>query len=116
LRKRRYEILLPHTHNDGKPVEPDKFLLTRDELIAEFGAVSLSPHAVTGTWIHGEARYEDQSMRMIVDVEDSAANRRLSFVSKRSCGSASSRLKSTWRRITSIFYRIASCLIAAPAR
>ncbi len=25
MRKRRYEILLPLTHNDGRPVSPDKF-------------------------------------------------------------------------------------------
>jgi hypothetical protein len=67
---------LPHTHNDGRPVAPEKFLQTRDEPIAQFGAVSLSPYAVTGTWVYGETRYEDQSMRIVVDVKDSAENRR----------------------------------------
>ncbi len=30
---------MPLTHNDGRPVSPDKFQQTRDELIAQFGAV-----------------------------------------------------------------------------
>ena len=76
MRKRRYEILLPHTHNDGSPVAPEKFLQTRDDIVAQFGAVSLSPHAVIGTWVHGETRYEDQTMRLVVDVNDTAENRK----------------------------------------
>ena len=48
MRRRRYEILLPLTHNDGRPVSPEKFQQTKDELIAQFGALSMSAFAVIG--------------------------------------------------------------------
>lgn len=61
---------MPLTHNDGQPISPEKFSLTRDELIAQFGAVSLSPQSVFGVWMHEGVRYEDESRRLTVDVED----------------------------------------------
>lgn len=57
-------------HNDGRPVSQEKFYQTRDELVAQFGAVSLSPHFVLGVWTHEGQRYEDESMKLVVDVED----------------------------------------------
>ena len=74
MRKRRYEILLPLTHNDGRPVSPDKFQQTKDELIAQFGAVSMSAFAVIGAWVHEGTRYEDELRRFTVDVEDVPEN------------------------------------------
>jgi hypothetical protein len=74
MRRRRYEILLPLTHNDGRPVSPDKFQQTKDELISQFGAVSMSAFAVIGAWVHEGTRYEDESRRFTVDVEDSPEN------------------------------------------
>jgi hypothetical protein len=68
MRKRRYEILLPVTYNDGRPIEPEKLYQTRDELVAQFGAVSLVPHVVLGTWVHEGTRYEDELRRITVDV------------------------------------------------
>jgi hypothetical protein len=70
MRKRRFEILLPLTHNDGRTVDPDKFQQTRDELVAQFGAVSISAFAVLGVWVHEGTRYEDELRRFTVDVED----------------------------------------------
>jgi hypothetical protein len=66
---------LPRTHNDGKPVSQEKFSQTRDELVAQFGAVSLSPQFVLGVWTHEGQRYEDESMKLVVDVEDLPENR-----------------------------------------
>jgi hypothetical protein len=74
MRRRRYEILLPLTHNDGRPVSPDKFQQTKDELIAQFGAVSMSAFAVIGAWVHEGTRYEDELRRFTVDVEDVPEN------------------------------------------
>jgi hypothetical protein len=65
---------LPLTHNDGRPVSPDKFQQTRDELIAQFGAVSMSAFAVIGAWVHEGTRYEDELRRFTVDVEDIPEN------------------------------------------
>jgi hypothetical protein len=47
MRRRRYEILLPVTHNGGRPVSPDRFQQTKDELIAQFGAIAISVALVT---------------------------------------------------------------------
>ena len=74
MRRRRYEILLPLMHNDGRPVQPEKFSQTRDELIAQFGGLSLSPQTVFGIWVHEGSRYEDESKRFTVDVEDTPEN------------------------------------------
>ncbi len=74
MRRRRYEILLPLTHNDGRPVSPDKFQQTKDELIAQFGALSISAFAVIGAWVHEGTRYEDELRRFTIDVEDIPEN------------------------------------------
>jgi hypothetical protein len=68
--KRRYEILLPLTFNDGRPIPGEAFEQTREELIARFGGVTLLPGSARGVWIHAGTRYEDETVRLIVDVED----------------------------------------------
>jgi hypothetical protein len=73
--KRRYEILLPIMHNDGRQVSPDKFFLTFEELIARFGAFTGYPAPVQGTWVHEGVRYQDESRRIYLDVEDTPENR-----------------------------------------
>ena len=40
MQKRRYEILLPLKHNDGRPVSGEVFEQTREDLIAQFGGVT----------------------------------------------------------------------------
>jgi hypothetical protein len=73
MRRRRCEILLPLTHNDGGRSARRRFQQTKDELIAQFGAVSMSAFAVIGAWVHEGTRYEDE-LRLTVDVEDSPEN------------------------------------------
>jgi hypothetical protein len=73
--KRRYEILLPLTHNDGRPVGDDKLNETREELVERFDGVSVQPESIRGVWLHDGVRYEDTSIRMTVDVEDTPENR-----------------------------------------
>ena len=75
MRKRRYEMLLPLVYNDGRPVEPEKHEKTREELIARFGAVSLLPATLRGAWVHEGHRYEEDFIRLLVDVPDTRANR-----------------------------------------
>ena len=62
--KRRYEILLPLRHNDGRPVAPEKFNETRQDLVAQFGAVSFHPQSIVGIWISEGQRYEDELVRL----------------------------------------------------
>ena len=73
--KRRYEILLPLRHNDGRPVAPERFDQTRQDLVARFGAVSFHPHSILGIWLHEGQRFEDELVRVVVDVEDTGENR-----------------------------------------
>ncbi len=74
MRKRRYEILLPLKHNDGRVVSGELFEQTREELIIQFGAVSFLPHTILGIWVHEGARYEDELLRLVVDVDDTPEN------------------------------------------
>ena len=73
--RRRYEILLPLRHNDGRPVTEDKLNQTREELVERFDGVSVLPQSILGIWVHEGVRYEDTSVRLTVDVDDSPANR-----------------------------------------
>jgi hypothetical protein len=71
---RRYEITLPTRYNDGKPIEPAKYLVTRREIAARFGALTFLPQPVHGEWTHQQARYEDVNLRIVVDIEDTTEN------------------------------------------
>lgn len=39
-------------------------------MLARFDAVSFLPGSVQGIWIHRGARYEDELLRVVIDVED----------------------------------------------
>jgi hypothetical protein len=67
---RRYEIILPKRYNDGAAVEREKFLATNGDLALQFGAVSFLPEALQGVWIHEGQRFEEDNVRLFVDVED----------------------------------------------
>jgi hypothetical protein len=80
--KRRYEILLPLRHNDGRNVAAESFDRTRQELVAQFGAVSFFPHSLLGTWMYEGNRFEDELVRVVVDVDDTAESRQFFLVFK----------------------------------
>jgi hypothetical protein len=67
---RRYEIILPTRYNDGGAVEREKFLATNGELALQFGAVSFLPETLRGVWIHEGQRFEEDNIRLFVDVEE----------------------------------------------
>jgi hypothetical protein len=71
---RRYEITLPTRYNDGSPVEPEKYLITRRDIPARFGALTFFPQPILGEWTYQQVRYEDTNIRIIVDVEDTPQN------------------------------------------
>jgi hypothetical protein len=71
---RRYEIILPTRYNDGTPVEDLKFSLTAEELVNRFGAATYAPQTLHGIWTHQGQRYEDDSVRVFADVEDTPEN------------------------------------------
>ena len=70
----RFEILLPLFYNDGRPIEPEKFLATDDDLVQAFGATSTDQITVRGRWKYQSTIYSDQLIRVRVDVEESAEN------------------------------------------
>ena len=70
----RFEILLPLFYNDGRQVEPDRFLATDDDLVARFGATSTDTVAVRGQWKYQSTTFSDQLIRVRIDVEDAPEN------------------------------------------
>src|SRR5437016_2286321 len=67
---RRYEILLPTRYNDGRPIEQERFTLTRRELVAAFGAITWNPERLQGIWSQGGQVFEDANIKVVIDVED----------------------------------------------
>jgi len=70
----RYEILLPTTFNDGRPV-PEQLVATILELRARFGAESCESQTIHGNWRHQGAAYRDDLVRVFVDVPDDETHR-----------------------------------------
>jgi len=73
----RFEILLPLFYNDSRPIEPERFMATDDDLVTTFGATSTDQITVRGHWKYKSTVYSDQLIRVRVDVEDTDANRDL---------------------------------------
>ena|SRR5438128_12673726 len=74
MRKRRYEILLPLKYNDGQPVPPELVKLTKEEILGRFDGLNMAPQTVIGVWKHEGQSYEDELIKLIVDVEDTEEN------------------------------------------
>jgi hypothetical protein len=70
----RFEILLPLFYNDGRAVEREKFLQTDDDLVQLFGATSTDTIVVHGRWLYQSTLYQDQLIRVRLDVEDKPEN------------------------------------------
>jgi hypothetical protein len=79
MTKRRYEILLPTRHNDGRSLlvrETHRLEQTLRETVERFGAMSYSPNAILGVWRNAEGQmYDDNLFSLTIDVDDTAANR-----------------------------------------
>ena len=75
MRRRRYEMLLPLKHNDGRPVSGELLEQTRELLIKRFKGLTFWPQSVRGMWLYKGARYEEEHALVIVDVADTKANR-----------------------------------------
>jgi len=75
MKVKRYEILLPLRYNDQTLVEEEKFFETEQDLIDQFGAVSVDWVVVSGKWIYQNVTYHDRLVRLRIDVPDSAATR-----------------------------------------
>ena len=64
----RYEILLPLSYNDGRPVEQSKFDETNLELIDRFSATTVDTLLAFGKWMYEGTVFGDQLKRIVVDI------------------------------------------------
>jgi hypothetical protein len=67
---RQFVILLPLFFNDGSRVPAELFLQTYEELIDQFGGLSVDEVEVSGYWRHEGVRYEDVLKRLTVVAAD----------------------------------------------
>jgi len=73
---RRFEVLLPLQFNDGRQVPPEWLADAVLEIVDHFGAASYETQKVEGHWRQGGVLYRDDLVKIVVDVPDTAANRR----------------------------------------
>ena len=74
---KKYEIYLPLKYNDGQDIEPEKFKEIRQQLIAVFGAITVSSLSAPfqGTWRYGGVEFVDEIIRFeIITEEDLRSN------------------------------------------
>ena len=75
-KSRRYEVLLPARFNDGQDVPDELIGKAIDEVIEQFQAASYYKDAAEGYWRHEDKVYQDSLGLLVVDVPDTAANRK----------------------------------------
>ena len=75
-RWRRFEVLLPLQFNDGRDVPPEWLADAVLEIVEHFGAASYETQRVEGHWRNAGVTYRDNLVRLVVDVPDTAANRK----------------------------------------
>jgi hypothetical protein len=73
---RRFEVLLPLQFNDKRLVPPEWLADAVLEVADRFGAASQETQKIEGHWRHQGAVYRDDLVRIIVDIPDTAKNRK----------------------------------------
>lgn len=68
---KKYEIYIPLKYNDGQEIEPEKIKQIRQQLIAVFGAITVSSLSAPfqGTWRHGGVEFVDDIIRFEIITE-----------------------------------------------
>jgi hypothetical protein len=63
---KKYEIYLPLKYNDGREIEAEKIKQIREELIAVFGALTVSSQSAPyqGTWKYGGVDFIDDIIKI----------------------------------------------------
>jgi len=75
-KSRRYEVLLPVRFNDGRDVPEELLGEAVNEIVEQFNAVTFYKEAVEGRWRHDDTLYRDDLALLVVDVPDTAKNRK----------------------------------------
>ena len=73
---RRYEVLLPARFNDGREVPEELLGEAVREIVKQFNAVAYFENAAEGYWHDGDTLYRDDLGLVVVDVPDTANNRK----------------------------------------
>src|SRR5437867_12687935 len=75
---KKYEIYLPLKYNDGREIEAEKIKQVREELIAVFGALTVSSLSAPyqGSWKYGGVMFVDDIIKIeIITADDKKAER-----------------------------------------
>jgi hypothetical protein len=75
-RWRRYEVLLPLQFNDGRDVPPEWLSDAVFEVVDKFGAAGYETQKVEGHWRQAGVTYRDNLVKLVIDVPDTAVNRK----------------------------------------
>jgi hypothetical protein len=75
---REYRIYLPLKYNDGEPIEDEKFRNVKSELVAAFGAITVSCLSAPyqGTWKYGGVEFLDDIITIEVVTSDDRATKK----------------------------------------
>ena len=75
-KSRRYEVLLPVRFNDGTDVPEELLGEAVNEIVEQFNAVTFYKEAAEGRWRQDETLFRDDLALVVVDVPDTAKNRK----------------------------------------
>ena len=75
---RECRIYLPLKHNDGTAIEPEKFRNLKADLVARFGAITVSSLSAPyqGTWKYGGVEFVDDVITIEVVASDDRATKK----------------------------------------
>lgn len=72
---RRYEVMLPLQFNDGSAVPAELSGEAVLEIIEHYGGASYQSQPIQGHWIHEGIHYQDNHVKLVVDMPESTKNR-----------------------------------------
>ena len=75
-KSRRYEVLLPVRFNDGRDVPEELLAEAVNEIVVQFSAVTFHRQTVEGHWRHEEITFRDDLAILVIDLPDTASNRK----------------------------------------
>jgi hypothetical protein len=69
---KKYDIYLPLKYNDGSDIEPEKLEEVQQQLMAVFGAITVSPLSAPfqGTWRYGGVEFVDDIFRIEIITDE----------------------------------------------
>jgi hypothetical protein len=73
---RRFEVLLPVRFNDGREIPQELLGEAINEIVDQFGAATFYKQAIEGHWQHGDSMYRDDLACLVIDVPNTAQNRK----------------------------------------